>query len=298
MSETYDVVEIPRKDILVDYKFNSRGMVFPYQVDDLVENLKTEKLQTPVSVEPYDDPTGKYKYRLLCGFRREKAFEVLGRDTIPCFIQSKMPEDEARKFNITENLARQNLNKVQEAEALDYFFKKGWSDSLVAEYFNQSVKWVMARRIILTLPESVKKLVAADLMSHEQILKFKSLDALRQDQLIRDLKDGKFKLEQLGVKPTKPGSKIDKRYFKATVPPAADVEALKLTLYDSMGPSMMTRCIAYIQGYIPAAEFWTEVRQHIDNEGYEFKCQNKGICEMLDVEPWVPGVVVHKRIEG
>lgn len=266
----YKVVEITRNEIFVDYSFNSRGQVFPYQVADLVDSLEQGPLQSPVSVEPYNDPNGKFKYRLLSGFRREKAFDVLKRPTIPAFVITGLNEEGAREHNIIENLARKDLDRVQEAKALKYFFDRNWSDYMVAEKFGKSRQWVEERRIILDMPDDIQKLVAVGLMSGQQIVTFKRMPLAQQYEMVRTLKDGKFRLETLGTKVKKYEKRtvIQKRYLTNEKPTESDIENLKMAIYSGPGPSLVTEVLGWVQGFSTTKKIWERVIQECDREGH------------------------------
>lgn len=268
----YTTVHIPLSEIFVDYTFNSRGIVMPYDVGDLVDSLKQSDLQTPVSVEPYSDPDHpNYKYRLIAGFRRHMAFKVLERPTIPAFIVEGLDEDHAREYNIVENINRQQLNMVQEANALQYYFDKGYTDEMLAQKFSQSVHWVRMRRVITRMDYDVQMCVAAGIIkTYQQIMAFDRMTHDKQCEIIRAIKDRNFRTEMLGVKMRGEKSKyiINKNLAKAKPPEPKAIERLKDAIYMGVGPCLATRLLAWAEGNISEQVVWKEVIEWCNNEGY------------------------------
>jgi tetratricopeptide (TPR) repeat protein len=83
----------------------------PKQIDELAEAIDRIGLLNPIIVKP----CGGMGYRLISGLHRVKAFEKLGRDTIPAESRD-VSDDEARLIEITENLHRAELTYLEKAE--------------------------------------------------------------------------------------------------------------------------------------------------------------------------------------
>lgn len=81
-------------------------------VDRLAESIKRIGLQTPITVR-YDDTTGDVI--LVAGLHRLEAARRLGWDTIPAIYTDGTP-DEARMWEIAENLHRADLSQLERDE--------------------------------------------------------------------------------------------------------------------------------------------------------------------------------------
>src|SRR4051812_24237649 len=96
-------VNLPRSAFVVDEKFNSRSSYAG--VKELAEDIKTNTLYNPVVAMQEGD-----KYKLLMGFRRFKAMEILGWEQIPTTLvnfpksDKKAVATEALVMNLGENL--------------------------------------------------------------------------------------------------------------------------------------------------------------------------------------------------
>lgn len=267
-SEEYRAVDVPMNKIFVDYKFNSRGEVRPSDILDLKDSLEKGPLQTPVTVQPYIN--GSFEWKLVSGFRRHMAFKCLGRTTIPCFIRLDLTEDTAHEHNIIENLIRRDLDKVQEAKALKYFFDKGWPLELIGEKFGQSIKWVRLRQVILKFPQTVQDMVALDILSPKQILAFENMTFEQQCNIIRSVKDQTFKTEHLGVRMrnTPKVTKINRKYLLVEKPTDKQLEDLKMVMWHGIGPDLHTQMISWVQGHTSVEKIWNEVVKYCIANGF------------------------------
>src|SRR2546423_15721170 len=78
----------------------------------LAESLKERGVLQPVLVRPRDDGG----YELIAGERRWRAARIAGLDTVPAIVR---PRDAAASLELAliENMAREDLNPVEEARA-------------------------------------------------------------------------------------------------------------------------------------------------------------------------------------
>lgn len=80
---------------------------------ELADSIARHGLLQPVTVKRKEDEEGKYT--LVAGERRFRAHQLLGRLTIPSIVLTSGNTDE---LSIIENLQREDLNPIEEAEAL------------------------------------------------------------------------------------------------------------------------------------------------------------------------------------
>jgi hypothetical protein len=85
----------------------------PAEVKKLADSIKEIGLKHPITVRRGRDNT----YVLVAGRHRLEAFRKLGEEFIPALITS-MTKAEARKWEISENLHRCDLTKIERAELL------------------------------------------------------------------------------------------------------------------------------------------------------------------------------------
>lgn len=143
------IVEIPIESISVDWDWNSRKGITKDSVAALALSIEEEGLEVPVVVRPDGDG-----YSLVCGFRRIKAFMVLGKPTIPCFIR-EMTDYEARLANFRENGEREQLTFWEEIMFVKNTFPKTCGMGEIQKEMNKTYDWLRPRRQIWDLPQII-----------------------------------------------------------------------------------------------------------------------------------------------
>ena len=99
----------------------------PKAMEDLVESIKAHGLLQPILVRPLDEirgmndsldsPIQNVRYELVAGERRYRAARSAGLREVPVVIR-KLSQEEAFQLALMENLQREDLNPVEETEAI------------------------------------------------------------------------------------------------------------------------------------------------------------------------------------
>lgn len=96
-------------NLIVANPYQPRREINPQQIEELAKSITAEGLIQPIVVRQK-----KNKYELIAGERRFRAFQQLGRETIPARIIEASDASSAT-LALIENLQRENLNPVDEA---------------------------------------------------------------------------------------------------------------------------------------------------------------------------------------
>ncbi|HOW27854.1 MAG TPA: ParB/RepB/Spo0J family partition protein [Elusimicrobiota bacterium] len=86
-------------------------------LQELADSIKMHGLAQPVCVSPSAVPG---EYELVAGERRWRASKLAGLQEIPCMIRT-VTDRERYELSLVENLQREDLNPIEEAEALKKF---------------------------------------------------------------------------------------------------------------------------------------------------------------------------------
>jgi ParB family chromosome partitioning protein len=81
-------------------------------LQELADSIKQHGLIQPIAVVHDGDKEGSFV--IVAGERRFRAYQLLGRATIPAIITSGNPDEIA----LIENIQREDLSPIEEAEAL------------------------------------------------------------------------------------------------------------------------------------------------------------------------------------
>jgi ParB family chromosome partitioning protein len=118
---------------------------------ELADSIKQHGLIQPITVQHRDEEADTYL--LVAGERRFRAFERLGRDTIPAIITTGNAEEIA----LIENIQREDLNPLEEAEALERMMERHrYTQEQLGQIIGKSQANVSKALGILTLPETIK----------------------------------------------------------------------------------------------------------------------------------------------
>lgn len=169
------IMETTPKDEIVEVNISDLRPN-PYQPRQIFDTEKLEELAASIKEHGVFQPIIIKKsikgYEIIAGERRAKASSLAGKKTIPAIIRD-FDDADMMQIALLENLQRENLNILEEAEA----YKK-IIDSLSITQEELSRKLGKSRSYItnilglLSLPEMVKTLVLQDKISmgHARVL--------------------------------------------------------------------------------------------------------------------------------
>jgi ParB family chromosome partitioning protein len=88
-------------------------------LEELAASIKAQGLMQPIVIRPLSsNVAGKTeRYEIIAGERRWRATQLAGLDTVPVIIRD-VPDDAAIAMALIENIQRENLNSMEEAQAL------------------------------------------------------------------------------------------------------------------------------------------------------------------------------------
>ena len=134
---------------------------------ELADSIKKNGLIQPIVVVKNND-----RFALIAGERRWRASKIAGLDRIPVIIK-ELKTPEMLEYALIENIQRENLNVIEEAEGyLRLMGEFGYTQEELSSVVNKSRSHVANILRLNTLPESIKnKLLNGDLsMGHGRAL--------------------------------------------------------------------------------------------------------------------------------
>lgn len=252
-------VEIPLSEIFADADFNCRGSIAPIDVADLAANIREHGLLSPIVVQPYDK-NPPYKYRIIAGYRRHRAFQIIGLPTIPATVRTDLSDKEASLLNLYENLKRQDLNILEEAYAVQKLQTRGMTYEEIAKNVDMSIGWVQIRAALLKLPVEIQQEAAAGVLNQNHIKDLASLDNRElQYEAVRTLKDARARGEKIIIKKPVKRDTLNKKQKKN---PQQMMELMNLILDALEEGCFGTRVLAWSMGEITDYDIY----QDLENE--------------------------------
>jgi len=123
---------------------------------ELADSIARHGVLQPVLVEPAEEG----KYRLLIGERRFRAARMVGLDKIPAIILDKpLGLEETLETRLIENLHREDVDPLDEAEAYEALREMGITVSAIARRVGKSRPYVSKRLRLLRLHPRLREAV-------------------------------------------------------------------------------------------------------------------------------------------
>ena len=161
---------------LVPGQYQPRTRMDEGALYELAESIKTQGIMQPILVRRLagDDPTGNLaaKYEIIAGERRFRAAKLAGLDSVPVLVRN-VPDQAAAIMALIENMQREDLNPLEEAQGLQRLIREfGLTHETAAQAVGRSRSAASNLLRLLNLADPVQTmLMAGDLdMGHARAL--------------------------------------------------------------------------------------------------------------------------------
>jgi ParB family chromosome partitioning protein len=196
---------------------------------ELAESIGSRGLIQPIVVRP----RGGNRFQIVAGERRWRAAQKARLHEVPVIIR-EFDDQETLEVSILENIQRQDLNAIEEAEAYKRLVDEfGHTQDALGKLVHKSRSHVANLLRLLDLPTSVRTLVASGelTMGHARALvSAEDSEALADEVVRRDLSVRDTEKLVRSQRPRKEGQgRVE--YMGAS----ADIEALERQLGDMLG---------------------------------------------------------------
>ncbi|MDD0813923.1 ParB/RepB/Spo0J family partition protein [Curvibacter sp. HBC28] len=139
---------------------------------ELAESIKAQGIMQPILVRRLQAGPNDGKYEIIAGERRFRASRLAGLDSVPVLIRD-VPDESAAAMALIENIQREDLNPLEEAQGLQRLVKEfGLTHELAAQAVGRSRSAASNLLRLLNLADPVQTmLMAGDLdMGHARSL--------------------------------------------------------------------------------------------------------------------------------
>ena len=149
-------------------KYQPRTRMDEGSLYELAESIRSQGIMQPILVRP----VGASGYEIIAGERRFRAARLAGLDEVPVLVK-EVPDEAAAVMALIENIQRENLNPLEEAQGLQRLvteFKLTHEQAAQAVGRSRSAATNLLRLLNLTPPVQ-QMLTAGDLdMGHARAL--------------------------------------------------------------------------------------------------------------------------------
>ncbi|WAC74069.1 ParB/RepB/Spo0J family partition protein [Roseateles sp. SL47] len=160
-------------------KYQPRTRMDEGSLYELAESIKAQGIMQPILVRPIT-PSGAVRYEIIAGERRFRAAKLAGLAEVPVLVKA-VPDESAAAMALIENIQREDLNPLEEAQGLRRLVEEfGLTHEQAAQAVGRSRSAASNLLRLLNLADPVQNmLMAGDLdMGHARALL--SLDGAHQ----------------------------------------------------------------------------------------------------------------------
>lgn len=152
-SSSLNVIEISQESIQVN-PHQPRRIFNEQELKELAESIKVDGIIQPLTVTKTSLPG---KYMLIAGERRLRASKLAGLTKVPAIVREAMTDIEQLRVALIENIQRQDLNVLEEAEAYHSLINDfGLTQEQCAEKVGKERSTVANFLRILNLPKEIR----------------------------------------------------------------------------------------------------------------------------------------------
>jgi ParB family chromosome partitioning protein len=167
-SASPDVVSELSPRFLKPGRFQPRTRMDDASISELAESIRVQGVIQPIVVRP----VGEGGYEIIAGERRWRAAQLVGLEAVPVIVR-QVPDDAALAMALIENIQREDLNPLDEANGIQRLIEEfGMTHESAAQAVGRSRSAVtnLLRLLNLTAPVQALLLDGQIEMGHARAL--------------------------------------------------------------------------------------------------------------------------------
>lgn len=169
---------------MIDVEEGIRHTLDKEPLDELAASIKMHGILQPLVVEP----GAEGRYKLQIGKRRMAAAKMVGLEKVPALVlEGPLNPEDSLSMRLVENLHRENLDPLDEAEAYSTLRKMGTKVSAIARLVGKERTYVSHSMRLLGLHPSVRESVRQNELPREHALALLRLEPNQQIALAEEV---------------------------------------------------------------------------------------------------------------
>ena len=129
-------------------------------LESLAHSIKEKGVLQPLLVRKKND-----KYEIIAGERRWRAAQLAGLNEVPVIVKD-LNDSETLEIALIENLQRENLSAIEEAEGLNRLMNEyAYTQEVIGKVIGKSRSYIANTLRLLGLPEEIKQQVKENKLS-------------------------------------------------------------------------------------------------------------------------------------
>jgi len=201
---------------------------------ELAESIKAQGIMQPILVRQLTEGDNAGKYEIIAGERRFRASRLAGLESVPVLVRD-VPNEAAAAMALIENIQREDLNPLEEAQGLQRLVKEfGLTHEAAAQAVGRSRSAASNLLRLLNLADPVQSmLMAGDLdMGHARALL--ALDKASQITAANQIAAKKLSVRETEGLVKKLGSDAGPALRKLNTEKSGDIRRVEEELSDAL----------------------------------------------------------------
>jgi ParB family chromosome partitioning protein len=165
-------------------KYQPRTHMDQESLEQLASSIKAQGIVQPILVRALQE-TGRYE--IIAGERRWRAARMAGLTEVPV-VEKNIPDEAALAISLIENIQRENLNPLEEAQGIQRLVKEfGMTHQAAAEAVGRSRSAVSNLLRLLNLAPPVQEQLLRNEIDMGHARAILSLDIAKQTEAAREI---------------------------------------------------------------------------------------------------------------
>jgi len=161
------------------------------KIRELADSIKYHGLLQPILVRPNDG-----KYQIVHGERRYRACKLVGLTELRCIVKD-LTDDEKLEIQLIENLQREDLNPIEEAEAFKKLIERyGYTHEQLAAKIGKSREYVSNKVRLLKLPRSIQEALVEGVIAEGHARAVVGIETREQKRIIKQVIEKKLTVRE------------------------------------------------------------------------------------------------------
>ena len=132
-------------------------------LQELAASIRERGILEPLLVRP--KPGARDTYEIIAGERRWRAAQIAGLHDVPVLVR-ELTDREAMEFGIIENVQREDLSPIEEAEGYKRLIEEfGHTQDALSKIVGKSRPHIANMLRLLSLPEEVRQMIAEGVLT-------------------------------------------------------------------------------------------------------------------------------------
>jgi ParB family chromosome partitioning protein len=213
-------------------KYQPRSYMDDAALQTLADSIKSQGIMQPILVRE----VGVDKFEIIAGERRWRASQMAGLSQVPVLVR-EIPDESALAMALIENIQRENLNPLEEAQGIKRLIDEfAMTHEKAADAVGRSRAAVSNILRLLTLTHAVQELLMQNKLDMGHARALIGLDAAQQIMLANKIVQQQLSVRDVENLVKKLGAEAQAKPHKINV--NHDILALQNSLSEKIGASV------------------------------------------------------------